>query len=335
MTLQARAEFVPRQNTVNGATDPPRSFGFLLIPGFSLLAFTAAIEPLRAANQLSGKELYHWRVYSTGGQPVASKHNIEIVPDASIAQSASVDYLFVTAGEGAHEVKSATLNRWLHSAARRNTKMGAISSGPFILANAKLLDGYRCTIHWDDMPAFVEAFPRLDTSYSLFEIDRNRLTSSGGTASMDMVLALVSEHHGVDLASRVATFFQHDRMRTPQDQQQLAERLALIRKSPKLAVAIQSMAANVERPLKPSKIAASVQLSLRQLERLCQKYCACTPRQHYMKIRIQHARSLLLETDMSVIEIALATGFATQSHFTKCFRQHYHMAPQKFRAQAH
>lgn len=213
----------------------PQSFGFLLIPGFSLMAFTATIEPLRAANQLSGEQLYTWKVYSPDGNNVASKHNIDIVPDAGINAPADVDYLFVTAGVGAHKVKDPAILHWLRSAASRKIIVGAVSSGPFILANAKLLDGYRCTIHWDDIPAFVEAFPELDTSYSLFEIDRNRLTSSGGTSSMDMVLSLIGDHHRGDLASRVAVFFQHDRMRTPQDQQQLAERLALTRKSPKLA----------------------------------------------------------------------------------------------------
>ncbi len=309
----------------------PRSFGFLLIPGFSLMAFTATIEPLRAANQLSGELLYTWKVYSPDGNNISSKHNIEIVPDTSIEAPADVDYLFVTAGVGAHKVKSPSILHWLRNAASRNIVVGAVSSGPFVLANAKLLDGYRCTIHWDDMPAFVEAFPTLDTSYSLFEIDRNRLTSSGGTSSMDMILNLIGDHHGVDLASRVAVFFQHDRMRTPQDQQQLAERLALARKSPKLAEAVRLMTQNVEFPLNPMAIAQKIGLSLRQLERLCHKYCHCTPQKFYMKIRIQHARSMLLETGMSVMQIAIATGFTTQSHFTKCFRDHYNITPQKLR----
>lgn len=314
-------------------TDRPRSFGFLLIPGFSLMAFTATIEPLRAANQLSGKQLYTWKVYSPDGNNVASKHNIEIVPDTGIDTAADVEYLFVVAGDGAHAVKDPRILHWLRSAANRKCIIGAVSSGPFILANAKLLDGYRCTIHWNDMPAFVEAYPRLNTSYSLFEIDRNRLTSSGGTSSMDMVLSLIGDHHGADLASRVAVFFQHDRMRTSDDQQHMAERLALARKSPKLAEAVKLMSQNVEFPLKPMEIARQIGLSLRQLERLCHKYCHCTPQKFHMKIRIQHARSMLLETSMSVMQIAVATGFSTQSHFTKCFRDHYNITPQKMRIQ--
>ncbi|MEM7209061.1 MAG: GlxA family transcriptional regulator [Pseudomonadota bacterium] len=311
--------------------EKPRSFGFLLVPGFSLMAFTAAIEPLRAANQLSGQSLYTWKVYSPDGGTVASKHNIEIVPDSGIDSPADVDYLFVAAGEGAHAVKDTATFQWLRNAAGRNITIGAVSSGPFVLANARLLENYRCTIHWDDMPAFVEAFPELNTSYSLFEIDRNRITSSGGTASMDMMLHLIGDQHSPDLASRVAVFFQHDRMRTPEDKQQLAERLALTRKSPKLAEAVRLMTQNVEFPLKPIQIAQEIGLSLRQLERLCHKYCHCTPQKFYMKIRIQHARSMLLETGMSVMQIAIATGFTTQSHFTKCFRDHYDITPQKLR----
>ncbi|MEM7292532.1 MAG: GlxA family transcriptional regulator [Pseudomonadota bacterium] len=313
------------------STDTPQSFGFLLVPGFSLMAFTAAIEPLRAANQLSGRELYTWRVYSPDGNNVASKHNIEIVPETGIQEPANVDYLFVAAGEGAHAIKDPSIIHWLRNAASRNVVLGAVSSATFILAHAKLLDGYRCTIHWDDMPAFVEAFPELNTSYSLFEIDRNRITSSGGTSAMDMALRLIGDQHGAELASRVAVFFQHDRMRTSEDQQQLAERLALTRKSPKLAEAVRLMTENVEFPMKPIEIAQDIGLSLRQLERLCHKYCNCTPQKFYMKIRIQHARSMLLETGMTVMQIAIATGFTTQSHFTKCFRDHYDITPQKLR----
>lgn len=316
---------------MNQQTKKTQSFGFLLIPGFSLMAFTATIEPLRAANQLSGEELYSWKVFSPSGNNVASKHNIEIVPDTGIDQPADVDYLFVAAGEGAHAVKDPNIFHWLRNAASRSIVVGAVSSGPFILANARLLEGHRCTIHWDDMPAFVEAFPELETSYSLFEIDRNRITCSGGTSSMDMMLSLIGDEHGTDLASRVAVFFQHDRMRTPEDQQHMAERLALARKSPKLAEAVRIMTQNVEYPLKPVEIARQIGLSLRQLERLCHKYCHSTPQQFYMKIRIQHARSMLLETGMSVMQVAIATGFTTQSHFTKCFRDHYNITPQKLR----
>ena len=312
----------------------PESFGFLLVQGFSLMAFTAAIEPLRAANQLSGSELYTWKVFSPDGENVSSKHNIEIVPDADISDPADVDYLFVVAGEGAHAIHDSNVFHWLRHAANRNIVLGALSSASFILANARLLDGYTCTIHWDDMPAFVEAFPHLTTSYSLFEIDRNRITSSGGTSAMDMMLRLVGDKHGGDLASRVAVFFQHDRMRTSEDQQQLAERLALTRKSPKLAEAVRLMTENVEYPLKPIEIARDIGLSLRQLERLSHKYCNCTPQKFYMKVRIQHARSMLLETGMSVMQVAIATGFTTQSHFTKCFRDHYNITPQKLRTTA-
>ncbi len=297
------------------------------------MAFTATIEPLRAANQLSGKQLYTWKVYSPDGNNVPSRHNIEIVANTGIDTAANVEYLFVVAGDGAHAVHDPAVLHWLRSAASRNCMVGAVSSGPFILANAKLLDGYRCTIHWNDMPAFVEAFPELNTSYSLFEIDRNRLTCSGGTSAMDMMLSLVGDHHGADLASRVAVFFQHDRMRTSDDQQNMAERLALARKSPKLAEAVKLMSQNVEFPLKPVEIARRIGLSLRQLERLCHKYCHCTPQKFTMKIRIQHARSMLLETKMSVMQIAIATGFTTQSHFTKCFRDHYDITPQKMRIQ--
>ena len=296
------------------------------------MSYASAIEPLRAANQLSDRELFRWKIYSPDGENIVTKHKLETLSDGGIDDVPSdLDYLFVVAGSNAYTIKDRKVYRWLHNLASHNIILGGISSGTYILANAELLDGYRCTIHWDDMPAFVEAFPQLDTSYSLFEIDRKRMTSSGGTSAMDMMLSLIGAQHGAELSARIAVYFQHDRVRTSEDRQQVAEYQALARKSPKLAKAVVLMTQNTEYPLKPADIAQQIGLSQRQLERLFNNYCSCTPQQFYMKVRIEQSRSLLLETDLPVLQIATATGFATQSHFTKCFRDHYNITPQKFR----
>ena len=308
------------------------SIGFLLFPGFGLMSYTAAIEPLRLANQTTDEELFRWKIFSPDGNNLVSIQKVEMLVDAGIdTVPEDIEYLFVVAGPNAYTIKDRKVFRWLNNVASRNIAIGGISSGAYILANAGLLDGYRCTIHWDDMPAFVEAFPAVETSYSLFEFDRNRITSSGATSAMDMMLRLIGDRHPGDLASRIAIYFQHDRVRTSDDQQRVAEHQALARKSPKLARAAELMAGNSEYLLKPTDLAKQVGLSQRQLERLFNTYCECTPQQYYMRVRVQRARTLLLETGMSVLEVATATGFSTQSHFTKCFRDHYNTTPQKFR----
>ncbi|MEM7210077.1 MAG: GlxA family transcriptional regulator [Pseudomonadota bacterium] len=312
----------------------PRAIGFLLCPGFSLMSFSSAIEPLRAANQLSEKALYTWSIFSPTGENLMTRHNLEMHVDAGLNEwPDGLDYLFTVAGSNAYTFTDRKVYRWLNAVAARKTVVGGISSGSYILANAGLLDGYRCTIHWDDMPAFVEAFPHLDTSYSLFEFDRDRITSSGGTSSMDMMLQLISDQHGAELAARITTYFQHDRMRTSDDRQQRAEYQALARKSTKLAKAVVLMSNNIEEPIRPADIARQIGLSQRQLERLFHNYCHCTPQKYYMKVRVQHSRNLLLETEMTVMEVATATGFTTQSHFTKCFRDQFDVTPQRFRLQ--
>ncbi len=305
----------------------PRRLAFLLVPRFAMMGFTAALEPLRAANRLSGRALYVWRLYCANGEPVAASSGIPVVADEDLAPTTWPDAVLVCAGLDVDSFDDRRAMAWLHEQAGRGIAIGAISTGTWILARAGLLDGYRCTIHWENIPALREAFPHLEVTGSVYEIDRQRFTCSGGTAALDMMLSIIGVEHGVEFATAVSNQFIHDRVRTPGDEQRMAEQVRLRVKSPKLAAAINIMRANLESPLTPGEIAARIGLSARQLERLFRKYLKCAPRRYYLRLRVQHARILLIQTGMSILSVALASGFESQSYFTKCYREHFGRTP--------
>ncbi|HSH41711.1 MAG TPA: GlxA family transcriptional regulator [Arenicellales bacterium] len=310
----------------------PLNVGLLLVPEFSMMAFSAVVEPLRAANDVAGESVYRWSIFSADDEPVVASNGITISPTGKRLASSDLDYLFVCSGKSVAGYRNPDILRWLRQLAHRNTRIGSVSTGAFILARSGLLDGYRCTIHWESLPAFREEFPATHATRSVYEIDRDRYTCSGGTAAVDLMLKLITDDLGTDAALAVAQQFQHDRVRTSDDKQGNARDAIVNFQSPRLAAAVSLMHANIETPVTPNKIAAAIGLSLRQLERLFHKYCSSTPQKYYLALRLEHARRLLLETNMSILSASIAAGFASQSHFTKCYRNHFQRTPKQERA---
>lgn len=314
--------------------DTPRNLGMLLIPGFAMMAFTSAIEPLRAANRIADRPLYRWHLYSPDGEPVHASNGIAVLPDGPLASAPDLSLIFLCGGLDANHFDDPTVLAWLRERAQTGTPVGALSTGTFVLARAGLLDGYRCTTHWENLPALSEDYPKLKVTPSLFEIDGKRLTCSGGTAAMDLMLYLIAEDHGALLADDVANQFIHGRIRAPGDRQPMAEQVRLRTRAPKLAAAIDLMQAHVEQPLSSAAIADRIGVSRRQLERLFRTHLGCTPRDYCMRMRLEHARVLLLETGLSILNVALASGFTSQSHFGACYRSYFGRTPREERMTA-
>jgi len=220
----------------------------------------------------------------------------------------------------------ATLN-WLRKIARQGRDVGSLCTACYVLAKAGLLNDYVCTIHWENMPAFSEAFPEIHLSGSLFEVDRDRFTCAGGTASLDMMLAMIAAQHGAALASAVAEQIIHSPIRHHSEHQRMSLPARIGARHPKLIGIIEKMEANLEEPLSPSILAREAGLSTRQLERLFRRYVDRSPKRYYLELRLKKARLLLLQTDMSVINVALACGFSSPSHFSKCYRAFYGRTP--------
>jgi len=274
--------------------DETRSLGFLLVPDFSMIAFTSAIEPLRSANRMSGRALYRWRLVTKDGAPARSSSGITLMPDAAMADCGPVSALIVCAGIGVHRFREKEVFSWLRRSARQGVRIGAICTGSHILARAGLLDRRRCTLHWENIPGFAEEFPDIEVTTELFEIDDNRFTCSGGTAPLDMMLHMIGLEHGHALAAAVSDQFIHDRIRGPHDHQRMTLQSRLGIRDTKLLTVIAAMEANIEEPLSREELARGIGLSTRQLERLFRKHLDRTPKQYYMELRLRRARQLLL-----------------------------------------
>ena len=316
-----------------------QTFAFLLLPQFSMLAFSSAVEPLRAANRLSGETLYDWKILTADGQPIHSSSRMHLLPDGALEgggldDRGRPDFLIVVAGLEVQRLRDPAVIATLRRLARSGCRLGALSTGSYLLAWAGLLDGFRCTVHWENLDAFREDFPDLEVTGELFEVDGARLTCSGGTASMDMILSLIAEAHGRDLAAQVAEQFIHERIRDTHDHQRMSLQGRLGISHPKLLQVISLMEEHLEEPLARAELARRAGLSTRQPERLFRRYLGRTPTRYYLELRLHRARALLTQTAMSILNVALACGFVSASHFSKCYREFFHKMPREERQQA-
>lgn len=313
-------------------TKPPTHYGFLVVPGFSLIAYAAAIDTLRLANRVANQEIYSWETFSVDGKPVTASNGLEVTPQRNL-KNHSIYYavLFVCGGAKIHQRWSQALGEGLRNASRKGMALGSLCTGSYLLAKAGLLDGYRCTVHWEYLPSMREAFPRLRLTDDIYEIDTDRYTCSGGTTPIDMMLELISLEHGPGLTADISEEIVIDRIRSKQEAQRIPLRQQLGTSQPKLTEAVLLMESNLEEPLSPDELASYVNISRRQLERLFRSYLSCTPSHYYMRLRLRNARLLLLQTKKSIVEISLACGFTSQSHFSKCYRDMFSLTPRDTR----
>lgn len=309
----------------------PRRFVFVLLESFTMLCFSAAVESLRIANRMSGRELYSWTLMSETGEPVICSAGIEYRVNSELIEVMRDDTVMICGGINIQNVTTKKLLNWLRREARKGPLIAGLCTAGFSLAKAGLLNGKKATIHWENQDSFAEEFEDVELTKSIFVMDGNRITTAGGTSSIDLMLKLIAEHHGEDLANAVADQLIYSSIRTDQDTQRLSIPTRIGVRHPKLSLVIQKMEQNIEEPISPSLLAKEVGMSTRQLERLFRRYLNRSPKRYYMELRLQKARNLLMQTDMSVINVALACGFASPSHFSKCYRAHYDTTPYRER----
>ena len=311
----------------------PEPIGFLLVPEFSMLAFLSGVEPLRVANRLSGKSLFTWHAFSPDGQPVIASNGMKMMVEGALDAVPALSALIVCASFHPHKSETKALLGTLRKLARRGLPLGAVDTGTHVLAAAGLLDGQRVTMHWEAVPAFREEFPLIEATDELFEIGRGRFTCAGGTAALDMMLHMIGLKHGRDLAVAVSEQFIHDRIRDRGTHQrmQMASRLGITNQ--KLIRLIEAMEAHLEAPLGGDDLSDLSGVSSRQIERLFRAHLKDTPSGYYLKLRLQRARHLLRQTGLSVMEVAMATGFSSASSLSRAYRARFGHSPRQDRVE--
>lgn len=305
--------------------------GFVLIPKFNMMALTTAIEPLRVANYLAGEILYDWYFISGSGGTVKASNGMSIETNSISEDKRKWNSIIVCGSWNAEHCEDGHLFNWLRLQDNYGVTLGGMCMGAYVLAKAKLLSGYSATVHWSCIPGFKEQYPHVTLKEQLFVIDRNRVTSAGGTAGIDMMLHLVERQHGVQLAQEVAEQILHDPIR----EQESAQRKIRLGNRKSLHTTIREciilMENNLEEVLPIPYIANVMGVSQRKLERLFQQYLGISVIGFYRILRLQFSRVLLTQTSMSIREISLASGFPSFSHFAKSFTREFGKNPSQYR----
>ncbi len=282
------------------------------------------------ANRISGQDFYSWRTIGETGEDVIASDGLSVNAEYSIDDPdvfSDLDVIIVCGGRRVDQSTTEPVLRWLKKANKQGIALGSICTGSYVLARAGLLDGYRCSVHWENMASLTDTFPKVAVSRSVYTIDRNRYTCSGGTAPVDMMLFLVRCQLGSVVSAGVAEQFVYERVRKSSDHQRVPLRHTIGNQSEKLIVAVELMEANIREPISQSELAAYVNLSRRQLQRLFKRYLMCGPSRHYLKIRLARARELLHQTNLNLVEISSRTGFVSSSHFSKSYKEVYGYSP--------
>lgn len=305
-----------------------KRYAFVLVPGYSQLGFSCALEALSLANRHpSGRTYYAWRLLSENGAPVAAYNGVSIAVDDALCDLDRDETIVICAGEEVGKSASRKLVNWVRREVRKGMDFGALSSGSYVLALAGLLTGKRVTTHWEYRAALTELLPDVIVEDAIYSIDGRIFTTAGGAASMDLMLERIREDHGSELATWVADQMVYSDTRTSgHGQRSPGHAMGKLRHA-KLSLAIRVMENNIEDPLTPDEISSAVSLSTRQLERLFARYVGTSPKRYYVQLRLEKARDLLRQTELSVTDICIACGFKSLSHFSKSYRQTYGISP--------
>ncbi|WP_374646843.1 GlxA family transcriptional regulator [Tabrizicola sp.] len=308
----------------------PITVSFVLMRQFTMLAFTSAIEPLRVANQLAGQVLFRWHVFSEDGKPIACSNGVPLLPDGPLPPLAAPGYVLVCGGVEPDAACSPALTDWLRAQWRHGRIVGGLCTGAYALARAGILDRRRFTLHWENIRSFSELFPKLTPEWQVFCVDDRIVTCAGGVAAADLVLKLIDDHCGPELSQTVMNMCLLTRRRDEGDEQTTSLTSRLGSRNRHLLKAVNYIEQCIEDTFRIDDCAEHVGVSRRQIERLFQKNLGMTPLQYLNGVRLQHGRALLAETDMSVIDVAVACGYGSSAHFSKSFRKKFGISPHNF-----
>lgn len=319
---------MPSQADTSPALALPKSrYAFLTLSNYSLIAVSNALEPLRMANRVVGQDVYEWSIASLDGRPVLASSGLDLAPTIALDKIGKVEILFVCGGVNVREAVTAPLLTALRRSAERRVALGALCTGGYALARAGLLDNYRATIHWENLPALREEFPRVQLTDQVFSIDRDRYTASGGTAPLDLMLHLIQLKHGLRISQLVSEQFVLERVRSAEDRQYVPLRAQVGSSHRSMIQVAELMEENIEKPLSLEAIAQTTGLSRRQIERLFRRHLDCVPKRYYLEMRLRRARELLLQTAMPIMDITTSCGFKSPPHFSRCYRAQFGHPP--------
>lgn len=304
---------------------------FALVEDYSHLAFANAVEPLRIANMVSGKKLFRWSFVSLDGRKATASNGAITLVHSDFASAPIGDRLFVLAGNRVHDHVCGQLLALLRRDRRHGVKIGGLCSGAYVLAKAGMLDGLSVAVHWTMHDTFREEFPEVVLSETVFVSDGPFATASGGAAAADLILHLIEKTHGEDLVIRIADQMVYNAVRDGSSGQTVSLQSTFRKRNPKLMQAIRFMRESLETPARTAELAIRLGVSTRQLERLFETHLGTTPQRYYRKLRMDRAQRLLLQSEMSVLEVSLSCGYDSTSLFSRHYKDAFGVTPSRQR----
>lgn len=311
---------------------------FYLVPDFTMLAFSSAVEVLRLANRVLGYEAYRWRVASESGGAVQAICGLSAVTNSSISaerrrlfEECRPSMVVICADQDVESYSSKPLEAWLRECRHCGVAVSGVGTATYILAKAGLLNDKYCTIHWEKLPGFSERYMEVPVNAVIYQVDGNIWTCAGGSASLDMMLHLVQRHFGDETVAGICEQAIVARVRAANERQRLplSQKHGILNQI--MIKLIEQMEHHLAEPLSIEKLAKGVKRSRRQVERLFRSELGRSPLSYYRELRLERARMLLTQSAMPIVDIAIACGFISASHFSKSFRETYGMAPQEIR----
>jgi len=290
---------------------------------------------LRLANRALGRTAYEWRLISEDGHPVQASNRVMLSVDSTLEQvlnevthPSDSSMVIVCSGVDVENFHHRCVFSWLRRMHKRGVSVGGLCTGAWILAEAGLLEDRSCAIHWEMIPSFAERFPDVNVKSSLFEVDNDIFTCAGGTVALDMMLYFIGLRFGTEMAEKVCEVCLMDRVRPANDRQRLPIGSRLGIQNPRLLTIIEIMEANVAEPVSLAQISQSTGISRRHIERLFRHHLGRSPARYYLEVRLERARRLLRHSNLPIIEVAVASGFVSASHFSKRYREYFGRSPQ-------
>ena len=312
-------------------SDRPLAVTLLILPDSSLMSVASTLDPLRAANRVTGQELYRWRLVSPDGTPPVTTCGLPIAVEGAFEPEDGGEALVVVAGFNIRQHATRGLLAGIRRAGRRGKALGGVEAGSWALGLAGVLDGRRATTHWEDLEDFAARFPEVETLPDRYVVDGPCFTSGGASPSFDMMLNLIRSRQGYGVALDTASVFIYDEVHASTDVQPLVSLGRLDWHEPRVAAAIRLMEQHLDDPLPVAAIARRLGITARTLETLFGRTVGSGPGAYYLNLRLKAARRLLSDARLPATEVALRSGFSSISAFSRAFKRRFGVSPSAFR----
>ncbi len=312
----------------------PLQVTLLVLPESSMMSLASALDTMRAANRIAGRELFRWNIATLSGKPALLTCDLEIEPDTRLDADSSGDMLIIIASFNQQQHAGPAHLKLIKRLARNFAAIGGIEAGSWILARCGLLEHRSATTHREDLEEFSLHFPTVNLKPDRYVIDGKIFTTGGASPTFDFMLYLIRSRYGYPLAMEVSGVFIYDSPRNPTDLQPLVSLGMLEGREPRVAAAIHVMEQHIDDTLSSVQVARLVGLSVRTLENLFRQTLNLSPAAYYRRLRLQTARRMVVDTRLPLQEIALRTGFNSLSAFSRLFRNTYQQSPGECRRRA-